>query len=75
MSEPCRVPLLVALSVVVQCALKIVDGEEEFLGGPLVEGAEDAVVADERLESAAERVALNPVYSVVLVPLTTSQNR
>jgi hypothetical protein len=51
-----------------------VDGEEELLGAPLVERAEDAVVADEGLELAAKRVALDPVcrsphYSVSITPL------
>jgi len=48
-----RVPTLVPLAVLPQVAGKVVEGEEELLGGILVEGAEDAVVAHEGFESAA----------------------
>lgn len=60
--EPRGIPLLVALPVLIQGALKVVDGEEQLLGGPLIEGAEDAVVAHQRLELAAERMTLDPIY-------------
>lgn len=56
-----RIPLLVRRPVVVQGALKVVDGEEQLLGTPLVQRAEHAVVAHQRLELAPERVALDPV--------------
>lgn len=51
--ELCRVPLLVALAVLPERAAKVVDGEEELLRRPLVQGTENAVVADEGLEPAA----------------------
>lgn len=59
--EPRRVPLLVRGAVVPEGAAKVVQGEEELLGAVLIEAAKDAVVADEGLELAAERVALDPV--------------
>ena len=55
------VPLLVALAVLPEGAAEVVDGEEELLRRPLVQGAEDAVVADEGLELATQGVALDPV--------------
>jgi hypothetical protein len=48
-----------------------VDREEQLLGAPLVERAEDAVVTHQRLELAAERVALDPVYVDVDVSTQT----
>lgn len=51
--EPRRVPFLVALAVLPERATEVVDGEEELLGRPLAQRAEDAVVADESLELAA----------------------
>jgi hypothetical protein len=63
--KPSRIPLLVRLPVLVQRPLEIVDREEQLLGAPLVERAEDAVVAHQRLELASERVALDPVFPLV----------
>ena len=60
-NEPRGIPLLVAGSVLGKRALEIVNGEEQLFGSPLVEGAEDAVVAHQRLELAAQRVSLDPV--------------
>ena len=45
-NKPCRIPALVTLPVLLQGTFEVVDGEEQLLGAPLVECAEDAVVAD-----------------------------
>lgn len=55
------VPAGVVVAVLPQGAAHVVHGEEELLGGPVAHGAEDAVVADECLEFAAEGLALDPV--------------
>lgn len=41
-------------------AAEVIEGEVEFFGGEHVGAAEDAVVADEGFEFAAEVVALDP---------------
>jgi hypothetical protein len=48
------------VGVVPGSAAELVEGEVEFFGGQHVGAAEDAVVADEGFEFAAERVALDP---------------
>ena len=48
-------------------AAEVVEGKVELLGGKLARHAEDAVVRDERLELAPERVALDPVHHVAAV--------
>jgi hypothetical protein len=63
--KPCRIPLLVRLPVLIQRPLEVVDREEQLLGAPLVERAEDAVVTHQRLELSSERVALDPVFLLV----------
>ncbi len=60
-NKPRGIPLLVRGTVLLDGALKVVDGEEQLLGGPLVECAVHAVVAGEGLELAAERLALDPI--------------
>lgn len=45
-------------------AAEVVEGEVEFFGGEHVGAAEDAVVADEGFEFAAEVVALDPCLVV-----------
>lgn len=65
--EPRRVPFLVALAILPERAAEVVDGEEKLLGRPLAQRAEDAVVADECLELAAQGVALDPVCVAVSV--------
>lgn len=57
------IPFLVAFPVFPEVAAEVVDGEEKLLGRVLVQGAEDAVVADESLELAAQGVALDPIYT------------
>ena len=44
--EARRVPLVVHVAPIPECAAKVADGEEELLGGPLAAGGEGAVVAD-----------------------------
>jgi len=50
------------VGVVPGSAAEIVQGEVEFFGGEHVGAAEDAVVADEGFEFAAEVVALDPCF-------------
>ena len=71
--KPCRIPLLVRLPVLIQRALEVVDREEQLLGAPLVECAEDAVVTHQRLELTSERVALDPVFLLVSTQSPTLQ--
>ena len=65
-NKPRGIPPLVRIPVLFDGALKVVDGEEQLLGGPLVERAVHAVVAGERLELAAEGLALDPICAVSL---------
>lgn len=55
------IPLLVALPVLPEGASEVMQGEEELLGGPLVERRKDAVVAHQCLELPSELVSLDPV--------------
>jgi hypothetical protein len=56
-----RIPLLIPLAILPQRTLEIMDREEELLRGPLVQGAEDAVMTYESLEFPAEGMPLDPI--------------
>jgi len=55
------VPFLIPRAVVVDCALEIMDWEEQFLCAPLVESAEYSVMAHQRLKLATEGMSLDPI--------------
>ena len=48
-------------------AAQVVEGEVQLFGRELARHAEDAIVRDQRLELAAERMALDPIHHVAAV--------
>ena len=66
----CRIPLLVILSVVPQCAIEIMMREEELIRRVLIESAENTVVSDECFKLSSQGVALDPVHHVTTIACT-----